>query len=331
MANDVLSQDEIDALLKGVDGATETPAEAPVSGGVRDYDLATQERIVRGRMPALEIINDRFARLLRIRLLDMTRRSPEISIGEIKVVKFSEFLRNLVVPTNLNVMQVKPLRGTALFVFEPNLVFAFVETMFGGTGRQQYRIEGREFTATEQRIISRLLAAVIEEYQKAWAPVRPLTFDHVRSEMHTQFANVAAPNEIVVISSFTIGLGNSASGAIHLCIPYATLEPIRDILHSPMQGDRNQPDRSWMRVLTAQVQMAEVELTATLARIPATIGQIMKMRTGDVISFDRDESVVAEVDGVPIFDCRYGTSGGQYALRVEKVLAIPQADNTTGE
>jgi flagellar motor switch protein FliM len=160
---------------------------------VRPYNLATQERIVRGRMPTLEIINERFARLLRMGLFNFMRRSAEISVGPVRVVKYSEFIRNLVVPTNLNLVQAKPLRGNALFIFDPNLVFLVVDTLFGGSGALQARIEGRDFTPTEQRIIQRMLAIVFEDLEKSWKPVHELKFEYVRSEVNTQFANIAHP------------------------------------------------------------------------------------------------------------------------------------------
>src|SRR5437016_4587331 len=199
MSNEFLTQDEVDALLKGVGGEKDEPQITEETGGVRPYNLATQERIVRGRMPTLESINDRFARLLRIGLFNFMRRSPEVSVGPVRVIKYSEFIRNLVVPTNLNVVQMKPLRGNALFVFEPTLVFLVVDNLFGGDGRFHSRVEGRDFTPTEQRIIQRMLQVVFDDYQKSWKGIYPLTFEYVRSEMHTQFANIATPTEIVVV------------------------------------------------------------------------------------------------------------------------------------
>jgi flagellar motor switch protein FliM len=330
MSNDILTQDEVDALLKGVTGEKSEDGPAESTEGIRPYNLATQERIVRGRMPTLEIINDRFARLLRVGLFNLIRRHPEISVGPVKVQKYGEFIRNLVVPTNLNVMQVKPLRGNGLFILEPNLIFAVVDNMFGGDGRFHMRVEGRDFTQTEQRIIQRILSVVCEEYEKSWAPVHALHFEHVRSEMHTQFAQIATPGEVVVVCQFSIEIG-PAGGDIFVCMPYSMLEPIRDILYSALQGDTTEPDRRWLRMLSKQVQLAEVDLVANLAKVPATVGQLMSMKVGDVISIDMDEDLIAEVDGVPIFSCRHGTLNGQYAIKVEKTLAIPPNENLLGE
>ena len=328
MCNEFLSQDEVDALLKGVSSEADEVVQED-TGGVRSYDLATQERIVRGRMPTLEVINERFARLLRIGLFNFMRRSPEISVGPVRVIKYSEFIRNLVVPTNLNVVQVKPLRGNALFVFEPTLVFLVVDNLFGGDGRFHSRVEGRDFTPTEQRIIQRMLQVVFDDYQKSWKGIYPLTFEYVRSEMRTQFANIATPTEIVVVTTFNIELG-AGGGAFHICVPYATLEPIRDLIYSSMQGNHMEPDRRWVRMLSKQVQSAEVDLTANLVSLTLTVDQLLKVKVGDVLSADIPKTVTAQVDGVPIFEARYGALNGQYAIMIERVLT-PQDENSAGE
>ena len=330
MSNEFLTQDEVDALLKGVSGEEEEEHSPVEAGGVRPYNLATQERIVRGRMPTLEIINERFARLLRIGLFNFMRRSPEISVGPVRVIKYSEFIRNLVVPTNINVAQLRPLRGSALFVFEPTLVFLVVDNLFGGDGRFHTRVEGRDFTPTEQRIIQRILQVVFDDYQSAWKNVYPLTFEYVRSEMHTQFANIATPTEIVVATTFNIDFG-AGGGAFHICIPYSALEPIRDLIYSTMQGDHTEPDRRWVRMLSKQVQVAEVELSATLLETSVTVKQLMQLKVGDVIAVDVPPTINATVDGVPIFECSYGARNGQYAIRIERPLRNSADDLGTGE
>ena len=325
MSKDFLSQDEIDALLKGA-GEGGDEAEAAVDPSeVRPYNLATQERIVRGRMPTLEIINERFARQLRIGLFNFMRRTAEISVGPIRIIKYQEFIRNLVVPTNLNMVQVKPLRGTSLFIFDPNLVFLVVDNLFGGDGRFHVRIEGRDFTQTEQRIIQRLLGVVFEEYEKAWKPVYEVKFEYLRAEMNTQFANIVTPNEVVVVTTYNIEFG-STSGEFHICLPYSMIEPIRDLLYSSMQGDRLEVDKRWIRLLSQQVQVAEVELIATLGQAQTTLGKIMQMKAGDVIPLAIPEAITAAVDGIPVMECRYGLFNGQYALKVEKLL-----HSSTGE
>lgn len=325
MAEDFLSQEEVDALLKGAtEDSDEEFAEKNVAG-VRPYNIATQERIVRGRMPTFEIINERFARLLRIGLFNFMRRTVDISVGPVNVVKFSKFIRNLAVPTNLNMVNIKPLRGTALLVFDPQLIFLIVDNLFGGDGRFHTRIEGRDFTQTEQRIIQRLLEVVFENYEKSWKSVYPVNFEFVRSEMDPQFASIATPNEVVVTVVFNVELGNT-SGEFHVCIPYTMVEPIRDILYSTLQGDHLEVDKRWVRLLSKQVQSAEVELIANLGHAKVTLGQILKVQEGDVIPLDIPETITAQVDGIPVMKCRYGIINGQYALKVNSLISQGETD-----
>ncbi|WP_153109244.1 flagellar motor switch protein FliM [Propionivibrio limicola] len=331
MASDFLSQDEVDALLKGVTGEVDEPETADDgSGGVRAYNLGTQERIVRGRMPTLELINERFARYLRIGLFNYMHRTTEISVGPIRVQKYSEFIRNLVVPTNLNLVAAKPLRGTSLFVFDPNLVFLVVDNMFGGDGRFHTRVEGRDFTATEQRIIQGLLSVVFTEYSRAWKPVFEITFEYIRSEMNSQFANIATPSEIVVSTTFSIEFGGTAAD-MHVCFPYSMVEPIRDLLYSAMQSDQLSTDHRWILMLRKQLKDAEVELTAELATATVTLGQILKMKADDIIPINIPEKIIARVDDVPLMECSYGQQGGQYALKVGRFITLGSEESTSGE
>ncbi|MBP9101723.1 MAG: flagellar motor switch protein FliM [Nitrosomonas sp.] len=325
MAEDFLSQDEVDALLKGATGESDEAQEEEDRGGVRPYNLATQERIVRGRMPTYEIINERFARFFRIGLFNFMRRTVDIAVGPVKVIKFSEFVRNLVVPTNLNMVHMKPLRGTALMVFDPNLIFLIVDNLFGGDGRYHTRVEGRDFTQTEQRIIHRLLEVVFEDYEKSWKSVYPVKFEYIRSEVNPQFATIATPNEVVVTVTFDIDMGNQG-GEFHVCIPYSMIEPIRDTLYSALQGDHLEVDKRWIKLLSQQVQGAEVELVANLGQTKVTFEQILSMQTGDIIPLEIPKSITAHIDGVPVMDCRYGTMNGRYALRVNNMIAPSESE-----
>lgn len=330
MTADFLSQDEVDALLKGVTGESDEPAQAAESGeGARAYNLGTQERIVRGRMPTLELINERFARYMRIGLFNYMHRNVEMSVGPIRVQKYSEFVRNLVVPTNLNLVLAKPLRGTALIIFDPNLVFLVIDNMFGGDGRFHTRVEGRDFSPTEQRIIQGLLKIVFAEYERSWKPVYPLNLEYVRSEMNSQFANIATPPEVVVSTTFSLEFGGTAV-EMHICFPYAMIEPIRDLLDSTMQSDQLSNDKRWIVMLRKQLKDAEVEIVAPLASTTITLGQILKMKAGDIIPIQITEQLVAHIDNVPIMECRYGQVGGQYALKIERFIASEKPEPAQG-
>lgn len=326
MSEDFLSQEEVDALLKGVSGETDEVKIAAETSGVRTYNLATQERIVRGRMPTLEIINERFARLLRISLYNFVRRNADISVGPVRVIKYSEFIRNLAVPTNLNLVQIRPLRGTALFIIDPNLVSLIVDNLFGGKGQQRTRIEGRDFTPTEQRIIRRVLDIMFDDLQKSWASVHAVQFEFVRSEMNTKFANIATPNEVVVVTTFNIDFGE-IGGEFHICMPYSMIEPIRDKLFSSLQGEHMEVDKRWIRLLSKQVQGATVEIVVNLGHVELTFDQVLGMQAGDVIALEIAQPLLAEVDGVPIMECRCGVFNGQYALKVEQLLSSSAQEN----
>ena len=321
MTNQVLSQDEVDALLQGITGDSDVAEAAPehAAGSPRDYNLADQDRIIRGRMPTMELVNERFARNIRIGIFNLIRKSPEVALNGIKLQKYSDFLREIAVPTNFNIMSVRPLRGSGLVICNPSLIFSVIDALFGGSGKYPTRMEGRDFSATESRVIARLVDIVSVEYKKAWEGIYPIEFEFQRSEMLPQFATIATPSEVVVATSFTLELGD-ASGEIHFCIPYSTLEPIRDVLYSTLRGDASQPDERWINLLKQQIQPAEVEVIAELAHAPATVEQLLSFKPGDFIELDLKKSIEAKVMGVPVFDCHYGTSNGRYSLKVDQLL-----------
>jgi flagellar motor switch protein FliM len=324
MSDHFLSQDEVDALLDGVTGdASSAEAEPQPAGGVRDYRLESQERIVRGRMPTLEVVNERFAANLRTALVEFIRRTAQVNVGPVRVIKYSAFLRDTTAPTSINVIAATPLRGQALVIFDPKLVFAVIDALFGGNPRLHSRIEGREFSATETRIIQRLLEVTLAEYQRAWSPSFRFTLQHQRTELHPQFANIATPSESVVATSFNIDVGG-AGGELQLCFPYSTLEPIRDVLYSAVQGDRQESDARWLSKLTQQVQAAEVELAAELASTRITVGELRRLRIGDFVELPLKEIIAVKVDGVPVMECRFGTVNGRTAVRIERMLKYSQ-------
>jgi flagellar motor switch protein FliM len=321
MNQQILSQDEVDALLQGIadDGQPPEQVEPPRSD-VRPYNIAGEGRIVRPRMPALEVVGERFARNLRGAVFDLIRKHPEIAIGGTKVQKYSAFAREIVVPTSFNIVSMRPLHGAGLVVCDPNLVFAIIDALFGGAGKYHTRIEGREFSATEQRVIARLLGSVCAAYNQAWQDIYPLKLAVERSEMQPQFVNVATANDMVVTTTFTLEIGES-SGAIHFCFPYATLEPIRDVLYNQSQGDSAEPDKRWIKLLTREIQAAEVELVAELATTRATVEQLLSFKTGDFVELDLDPAIQAKVDGVPVFACTYGTANNHYAIKIDRLIS----------
>lgn len=323
MSDNILSQAEIDALLNGDSPSEPQPADTALNKSkdkVRPYDPNTQRRVIRERMQSLEIINERFARQFRMGLFNMLRRSPDITVGGIKIEPYHEFARNLPVPTNLNLVHMPPLRGTALFTFEPALVYIAVDNLFGGDGRFPVRSEGREFTNTEQRIIHRMLKLALNAYRDAWKPIAEVDVEYVRSEMQVKFTNITtSPNDIVVTTPFQVEIG-ALSGEFNICIPFAMIEPLRELLTNPPLENSRQEDSHWRETLVKQVQHSELELVANFVDIPLRLSQILKLQPGDVLPIDKPDRLIAHVDGVPVLTSQYGTLNGQYALRVEHLI-----------
>lgn len=320
--NDLLSQDEIDALLHGVNGGdveTETDEEIP-EGEVRGYDFASQDRIVRGRMPTLEMINERFARYFRISLFNMLRRAGEISVSGVQMLKFAEYVHSLFVPTSLNLVRIKPLRGTALFVLEPKLVFALVDNFFGGGGRFHTKIEGREFTPTELRVIQLVLDLAFGDLIQAWKPVMELEFDYQSSEVNPHFANIVSPTEVVVVNTFRIEL-DGGGGDLHVTMPYSMLEPIRELLDAGVQSDRSDRDERWARSIREEMKEARVEMKSMLVETSLSLREVNDLQAGDIIPIDLSDLVTLEAEETPVFRGRFGVFNGSRAIKlVNKII-----------
>jgi len=315
--SELLSQDEIDALLHGVDdGDVETASGVDHTGEPQGYDFQSQDRIVRGRMPTLEMINERFARYFRIRMFNFLRRSAEISVAGIQMLKFSEYVHSLFVPTNLNIVRIRPLRGSALFVFDPSLVFTLVDSYFGGSGRFHNKVEGREFTATEMRVIRMILEMMFEDLVRAWMPVLDVEYEYVNSEVNPQFANIVSPTEVIVVSTIRMEL-EAGGGDIHISMPYSMLEPIRELLDAGIQSDRGDTDDRWQKALRSEIKTADLELVSTLFDQDMSLREVMDFKPGDIIPIDMPEKVLIESDDIPLFKGKLGVSNDNFAVQVQ--------------
>ena len=319
--NDILTQDEIDALLHGVNsGDVDTQSEGPAEDGkAKRYDFATQDRIVRGRMPTLEMINERFARYFRINLFNLLRRSAEISIGGVQMLKFSEYVHSLFVPTSLNLVKIKPLRGTALFVIDPKLVFILVDNFFGGAGKYHAKIEGREFTPTEMRVIEMLLVLAFKDLKEAWSPILGIEFEYINSEVNPQFANIVSPSEVVVVTTFHVEL-EGGGGDMHITMPYSMVEPMREVLDAGVQSDRSDVDERWIHALREDMKEAEVEVSSTLLQAKLNLKDVLNMKPGDIIHVDLPESTVVTVEDIPLFRGQYGVHEGMNAVKISETI-----------
>tara|TARA_B100000745_G_scaffold11850_1_gene8877 strand:+ start:210 stop:1256 length:1047 start_codon:yes stop_codon:yes gene_type:complete len=314
---ELLSQDEIDALLHGVDdGDVETEDEAPVyEGQASTYDFSAQDRIVRGRMPTLEMINERFARHMRISLFNLMRRSAEVSINGVQMLKFGEYVHSLFVPTSLNMTRIRPLRGTALFTLEAKLVFILVDNFFGGDGRFHAKIEGREFTPTERRIVQIFLDQAYQDLKEAWDPVMNVKFDYLDSEVNPALANIVGPTEVVVVCSFHIEM-DGGGGDFHVTMPYSMLEPIRELLETGVKSEKSSQDSRWTMAVRRDLMDVNVYLQTTLAEKEMALSQVMGMKAGDIIPIDLPSIVTLRVEGVPTYRAMFGSHRDKMACKV---------------
>ena len=311
---DLLSQDEIDALLHGVDDGLVQAEAAAEPGSVKSYDLTTQDRIVRGRMPTLEMINERFARYTRISMFNILRRSADVAVGGVQVMKFGEYVHSLYVPTSLNLVKIKPLRGTALFILDAKLVFKLVDNFFGGDGRHA-KIEGREFTPTELRVVRMVLEQAFIDLKEAWQAIMEVNFEYINSEVNPAMANIVGPSEAIVVSTFHIEL-DGGGGDLHVTMPYSMIEPVREMLDAGFQSDLDDQDERWSKALREDVLDVSVPLSATVARRQLRLRDILHMQPGDVIPIELQDELVMRANGVPAFKVKLGSHKGNLALQV---------------
>ena len=321
-ANEVLTQDEIDALLNGVSaGDVDTEEEIiEIEGEVSSYDFASQDKIVRGRLPTLDMINERLSRYLRTNIFNMLGHTAEISVEGVQMIKFSEYVNSLFVPASLNLIRLNPLRGTALIAFDPKLVFAIVDNFFGGDGRFHAKVEGRDFTPTEQRIIKRLLDMMFTDLIRAWEPVFAIEPEFLNMEVNPHFASIVSPSEVVVVTTIHIDV-EGGGGDIHVTMPYSMIEPIRDLLDAGVQSDRADVDERWLISLRECLMHATVSVSSTLAETSLMIREVNALREGDIIPLNFPDEVIADVEDIPMFRGRFGVSNGKNAIRVNALIS----------
>jgi flagellar motor switch protein FliM len=325
---DLLSQDEIDALLHGVDDVDEVEDDLDQDpADVVHFDFSSQDRIVRGRMPTLELINERFARHMRISLFNMLRKTAEVSINGVQMMKFGEYQNTLYVPTSLNMVRFRPLKGTALITMEARLVFILVENFFGGDGRFHAKIEGREFTPTERRIIQLLMKTVFEDYKEAWSPVMGVEFEYLDSEVNPSMANIVSPTEVIVVSSFHIEV-DGGGGDFHVVMPYSMVEPIRELLDAGVQSDKMETDVRWSSALREEIMDVPVNFRVNLLEKDVSLRDLMELQAGDIIPIEMPENATMFVEDLPTFRVKMGRTGEKVAVQVSEKIRRPDVVKT---
>jgi flagellar motor switch protein FliM len=322
----ILSQDEVDALLRGVsDGGVETELEGQAGEDSPDgpvpYDLGNQEWIVRGRMPTLDVIHQQFSRLFRVALSEILRKSVEVTVTNQSVMKFGEFTKRLPVPAYLQIISMEPLRGSAMIATDATTVYLLVDHFFGGAGQTHVKPEGQDFTIIEQRVMRKVMLMGLATLQKAWDPVRKLTIYAVRSEMNPHLASIVLPADIVIVITLGIELGNSV-GDLHLCLPYAMLEPIRERLQVSFQSDFHETDLGWLKRFSARLTEAPVKISVCLGQTELSVEELMRFSPGDVIVLNQGttQPLTATVEGVPKFLGFPGTTKGMQSFQIQDII-----------
>ncbi len=323
----ILSQDEVDALLRGVTGGdvdTTPDPEEPTDGPV-PYDLGNQEWIVRGRMPTLDIIHQQFARLFRMGLGDALRKPVEVTVTNQAVMKFGDFIKRLPLPAYLTITSMEPLRGFALIATDAATVYLLVDHFFGGAGQTHVKPEGQDFTLIEQRVMTRVTNMALACLEKAWEPVHQVDIKAVRFEMNPQLAAIVIPSEIVIVITVGIELGD-AVGDMHLCLPYAMLEPLREKLQTSFQSDLYEVDKGWASRFCTRLQEASVTMSVQLGSTTIAIEDLYNFSPGDVVVLEQPISLplMACVEGVPKF-MGFGVKlNGIQQFRVDRVMFPPE-------
>ena len=315
---EILSQDEVNALLRGISsGAIESEKKEENLGGIKPYDLTSQDRIVRGRMPTLEIINERFARLLRNDLTSALRKVAEITSTSVDMQKFGEFLKNIPLPTSLTIFKMPPLRGYAIFVLDSRLVYNLIDIFFGGTTDLHVKIEGRDFSPIENKLIKKITDMAFNSLKTAWMPVSPIDIEFQRSEINPQFATIVTPTEVVIISRFEVDIEGAVSKFM-ICIPYSMIEPIKEKLYSGFQSEQLEVDHRWIERFKERLKESELNIKVDIGTASISSRDFLKIKEGDVIVLDKriEDPLVVDIENLPKFIAYPGKLNNNVAVKI---------------
>jgi flagellar motor switch protein FliM len=322
----VLSQEEVDALLNAVNdvgsdsgGSGDGSGEEDISSNIQTYDLTNQDRVIRGRMPILEIIYERFIRSFRVSLSNSLRKISTISMISTDLLKFGEFVNTLPIPSCMCIMRFNELRGPALIVFESKLAYAIIDSFFGGTDRPFTKIEGKEFTAIELSFMRRVMDMAITDLEEAWAPVHRIDAQYLRTEINPQFVGVVPPSDVIIATTFEVEF-ESASGTIMVVIPYSTIEPIKQKLSSSFQSENDMVDTLWTKALHGHIQTATADAIVKLGEAEMTIGDLVNLQVGDIVPLNQEVSGEIDllVEGVVKMKCLIGNYKGNRAVQITR-------------
>ena len=318
----LLSKDEVDALLKGVADGDVPAGAAPSRGRVVSLDLTTQERSVRGRWPGLELVVDRFARCVRTTLGSLVGKLPAVGVATVDLRKLAVVNERLPHPVSLQLFRMAPLKGEGLLIVPPALAALLFEVFFGGDARHPTPLAAREFSAIEQRVLERLGTRVLHDLRDAWRALGAVEFALLRSDRNPTLAPIAAAQDLVLLIELSVGFEGGEPTAMTLCMPNAALDPIRRALETAPGSEREAPATSWSERMRALVAPAELEVVAELGTQQMRLSEVLALAVGDVIPLrtGREGPVVVRVEGRPLFIGAPGVSGAGNAVRITATL-----------
>jgi flagellar motor switch protein FliM len=272
-------------------------------------------------MPGLEMSNERFSRFFRNSVSTLVMKFVDISIHNVGVIKFGEFMKTIPFPSSINIFKMEPLKGYSLLVLEAPLVFAFVEFFFGGASVRNVKSEGRAFTSIEQRVIKKVVAMALQDLSTAWGGIAPIQPEHVGSEMNPQFVTIVTPSEIVIKIEVHIEV-EDFTGKLFFCIPYSMIEPVKEKLYSGIQGDKFELDQRWIGRLKEILMTSFVEVTADIGSLTLPFSDLMSLKEGDVLTLDKcsADELIVKIEDVPKFKGLPGYSRGNQAIRVTRTI-----------
>jgi len=326
----VLTREEVSALVEAMQsGDLDVSAAVSSAASVQAYSLVANDTISRGQLSALEMINDRLSRQLRGSLLTLLRQAVKVTVTPFDVMTFSAFMQTLPSPCNVNIVRFAPLRGYGLVTMDPSIVYGAVDSFFGGRGGGALELSPlRGFTATEERIIQLLLDSIFDNLREAWAPVYTISPEFVSREINPAFAQIGEDKETVAVCRFELELGPDVRGQLTVMYPFSALKPIRLLLRGRMQtGERDEKLAArWSDQLRDAVGDSELEVVAQLATLRVSALDLASIQPGDTLWFKPPASVKVLIQSTHLFDAEYGTTDGNVAVRIERVIE-PPVDN----
>jgi flagellar motor switch protein FliM len=323
MSEKILNQDEIDALLKGVvTGEVETaPKEPQTPAAITAFNFSGHDRVVRGRMAALDIVHDRFIKLLTATFTRSLHRSVDIRLQATEIVKFGTLMDRLPLPSSLVIFKMDPLVGNGLWAMDASLVYLLTDYYFGGGGQTHVKPEGREFTPIQLRIVRNIGALALQDLEKAWKGAHPVKTEILRVESNPEFAMVVTARELAVLATLQLEIGD-VSKEFFLCYPYSMLEPIKEKLCAGFMNNQQDVNQHWAIRLREEIQHFPLEIAVELGQATIHVEDLMGFATGDVVLLDKNfgDPVMASIEGLSKFRGLLGVVKGQQALQVLSII-----------